>query len=246
MASFHFRTGFNPKASSGNQFENEEISVTRSPTQTRRSAGRPKNSDDGNSMPDLILEVAIRLSAERGPEQVTIKEIAAAAGVATSLVHHHFGKRADLHKTCCEHVLSVIQALIGSLENNLPKEVSPSDLDYLGDALISGLRERVCYLRFLAMLFFSRDAQAKKVFQAYFNILHQVTTRYEQAGMLRDDLDPIWVTTQLIYSQLGTVFLQSPLAEVLHQDPYSLENSVERAATFIRIAKYGMFKDRPD
>lgn len=221
------------------------FSLAETKRNAKRSAGRPKASDARN-LPEVILVTAIKLFSERGPEKVMIKDIAAEANVASSLVHHHFGKRAELREACSKHVLETIQTVISAIEKDLPTQVSPSDLDQLGNALITGLRERVFYLRFLALLFFEGDDEAKKVFQDYFNILHQVTLRYEQAGLLRSDLNPVWVTTQLIYSQLGTVYLQGPLAEIIGQDPYSRQNSTERTKTFIQIAKSGMFKDRTD
>lgn len=44
-----------------------------------------------------ILAAARRLFSERPPSEVSTAEIAAAAGVARGLLHHHFGTRRDLY-----------------------------------------------------------------------------------------------------------------------------------------------------
>ena len=39
----------------------------------------------------VIRNTALRLFAERGPDGVSVREIAAAAGVSPALVIHHYG-----------------------------------------------------------------------------------------------------------------------------------------------------------
>jgi AcrR family transcriptional regulator len=74
-----------------------------------------------SSMPDdrttraVIRDEALRLFAERGPDAVTVRQIAAAAGVSPGLVIHHFGSKDGLRKAVDEHVLAMFGAMLGEL-----------------------------------------------------------------------------------------------------------------------------------
>jgi AcrR family transcriptional regulator len=47
-----------------------------------------------------IRDAALRLFAEHGIAAVTIRDVAAAAGVSSGLIRHHFGVKEDLRKAC--------------------------------------------------------------------------------------------------------------------------------------------------
>ena len=53
---------------------------------------------------DQILDAANGLLAERGYEEVTVDQIAKAAGVARGLVHHYFGGRKEVYLALLERV----------------------------------------------------------------------------------------------------------------------------------------------
>ena len=51
---------------------------------------------DASERREQILEAANMLFAERGYDEVSIEDIAVAAGVTRGLVHHYFGGRKDV------------------------------------------------------------------------------------------------------------------------------------------------------
>ena len=53
---------------------------------------------------DQILDVANTLFAERGYEEVSVEDIARAAGVTRGLVHHYFGGRTDVYLALLERL----------------------------------------------------------------------------------------------------------------------------------------------
>ena len=59
---------------------------------------------------------------------------------------------------------------------------------------------------------------------------------------VREDVDSKWITFQLIYNQLGTVFLRDQVSEVLGKDAYALDLSREGTGAFLKFAKSGIFK----
>src|SRR5215472_9057112 len=76
---------------------------------------------DMRSVPDdrtaraVIRDEALRLFAERGPDAVTVRQIAAAAGVSPGLVVHHFGGKDGLREAVDAHVLRLFAAMLGEL-----------------------------------------------------------------------------------------------------------------------------------
>ena len=55
------------------------------------------------------------LFAERGPDRVTVRDVAAAAKVSPGLVMHHFGTKAGLREAVDEHVAHTFEAMLDSL-----------------------------------------------------------------------------------------------------------------------------------
>ncbi|MGW0159500.1 TetR/AcrR family transcriptional regulator [Mycobacterium sp. NPDC003323] len=56
---------------------------------------------------DALLDAAERAFAERSLGDVTVEEIAAAAGVAVGSIYNHFGSKAGLHAALVERALTV-------------------------------------------------------------------------------------------------------------------------------------------
>src|ERR1700752_1197302 len=63
----------------------------------------------------VIRDEALRLFAARGPDGVTVRQIAAAAGVSPGLVLHHFGSKEGLRQAADEHVLGLFDQVLGEM-----------------------------------------------------------------------------------------------------------------------------------
>lgn len=62
-------------------------------SRSRRTRRRRLNPDSRQSE---ILRAALTLFADRAADQVSVEEVAAAAGTSPAFVHHYFGSRAEL------------------------------------------------------------------------------------------------------------------------------------------------------
>ena len=58
------------------------------------------------------------LFAERGPDRVTVRDVAAAAEVSPGLVMHHFGSKAGLREAVDEHVAHTFDAMLDTLTDD--------------------------------------------------------------------------------------------------------------------------------
>ena len=75
----------------------------------------------------LILEAAIRVFAERGPEAAGLKAVAQAAGVSHALIAHYFGTYEALVQAAVEHAMSMLRTRL--IERMLQKpDASPEEM----------------------------------------------------------------------------------------------------------------------
>lgn len=77
-----------------------------------------------------ILETAAEMFAEHGFDGLSIAKLAKAAGVTKSLVHHHFGSKAELWRAAKAHRFSAYAGAQRAAIDNLDHQY-PSGLDVL-------------------------------------------------------------------------------------------------------------------
>ena len=61
----------------------------------------------------VIRDTAMRLFADRGAAAVTVREIAAAAGVSAGLVIHHYGSKDGLRDAVDRRAVAFFEEMIG-------------------------------------------------------------------------------------------------------------------------------------
>lgn len=106
----------------------------------------------------LILAAAQRLFAERGPDAVGLKDVAAAAGVSHALVTHYFGTYEALVEAALEARANASRAL---LLRRIAE--APDDLHAWIDALFEGFADPV-YGRLAAWAMLSGRAASAEFF----------------------------------------------------------------------------------
>ncbi|WP_425412479.1 TetR/AcrR family transcriptional regulator [Micromonospora mirobrigensis] len=74
-------------------------------TMPRRRPGRPRR-DETRDTREVVLAAATALFAGRGFDAVTLREVAAAAGVDVATVAHHTGTKAELYDACFARVFA--------------------------------------------------------------------------------------------------------------------------------------------
>ncbi|MEM1071608.1 MAG: CerR family C-terminal domain-containing protein [Planctomycetota bacterium] len=70
-----------------------------------------------------LIQAAMRLFADRGPHAVSIRQIAAEAGVTHGSIRYHFGTKEKLY-------MEVVNRL-GTLDESLPEKPTPADVGAL-------------------------------------------------------------------------------------------------------------------
>ncbi|MET0434632.1 MAG: helix-turn-helix domain-containing protein, partial [Cellulomonas sp.] len=72
---------------------------------------RSATTDDDLTARARIRDAALRLFADRGIEGVSVRDIAAAAGVSAGLIRHHFGSKDGLRDACDSHAIDSLMRI---------------------------------------------------------------------------------------------------------------------------------------
>ncbi|MCP5055510.1 MAG: TetR/AcrR family transcriptional regulator [bacterium] len=141
---------------------------------------------DGEQTRLAILEAAEQVFAERGFAGASLRDLADAAGVTRSLIHHHFGSKEDLWLAVADHLF----ADYGERQSEI---LARPSLDIAGfeesaRALFAFLQEKPNFVRLHAWANASNAVQ-----QPARELALRGTERFremQKQGLMRDDIDP--------------------------------------------------------
>ena len=88
-----------------------------------------------------IREAALRLFADRGPDGVTVRQVAAAAGVSPALVVRRYGSKDGLRDAVDGHVAAIFEAMLAQLARVPDGPFSPAALPTLAGSVSRYLPE---------------------------------------------------------------------------------------------------------
>ncbi len=72
---------------------------------------------------DALIEAATTLFAERGPGAVSVRDVAAQAGVNHGLVHRHFGSKEALVTAVLDHLVTELREALAAQASANPEEL---------------------------------------------------------------------------------------------------------------------------
>lgn len=129
----------------------------------------------------VIRDAAMRLFAERGAAAVTVRQIAAAAGVSPSLVIHHYGSRKGLRDAVDRRAVAFFEEMIGELARIGEAGGSAS----LGEMLADGMETEPALTGYLRRLLAEGGETADDLFAKLFEATAAVMRSLVEAGIAR-------------------------------------------------------------
>lgn len=192
----------------------------------------------------VIRDQALRLFAEHGPDAVSLRRVAAAAGVSAGLVLHHFGSRAGLRQAVDAHVSSVFDELFTAMAD--ADWASPAAAGTsLAEALMAQLPVDSPIPAYLRRLLLSGDPAGQELFARWYALseqaLHQLTT----AGFIRAAPDPAALAVFLMVNDLAALLMREHITAVLGVDPLSPDGMGRWAMTVMSVYTEGIFGPAP-
>lgn len=179
-----------------------------------------------------ILDAAVALFSESGYDGVSMRNVAAAAGVSKANIYHHFESKEKLYLTILHISAAELSALVENLANN--SENFEQRLIDFSHAYLEHLFDREITVRLMLREAFSRDEKRSKLFAdqvagQVFKKLKSIFHAGQEAGVLRSDLDPGLCATLLMGANIFCFQAQSLLKHLpdtgfaTNRDRYSKE-----------------------
>jgi AcrR family transcriptional regulator len=199
------------------------------------------------SLPDdrtaraIIRDEALRLFAARGPDAVTVRQIAAAAGVSPALLVHHFGSKEGLRQAVDEHVLNLFEAMFAEMTGERAQDLyDPAATGSLAEAIVAYLPPDSPVPGYLRRLLLADGDAGRRLFRRLYQMSQALMTALATAGLADPGADPEVRVAFLMANDLALLLLREHLADVLGVDPLSGEGMARWAGEVLTVYAAGL------
>jgi AcrR family transcriptional regulator len=199
--------------------------------------------DDDRTAKAVIRDEALRLFAESGVDAVTVRQIAAAAGVSPALVVHHFGSKQGLRRAVDARVASVFDGLFAAADG--ADWTDPSLGGSLAEALVSHLPPDSpipAYLRRLLLSGDSGDGAGRLLFRRWYDMGLAMLDQMAAAGVVAPSDDPSIRAAFLMTNDLAVLLLRDHLTALLGVDPFSGDGARRWVREVLAVYRNGLFE----
>jgi AcrR family transcriptional regulator len=193
-----------------------------------------------------IRDAALALFAERGPDAVTVREIATEAGVSPALVLHHYGSKDGLRGAVDEHAAAAFDAILARLgEGEMEEALTGGSTASLAEAFVAGFPPDSPLPAYLRRLLLSGDPAADALFARWHAMTIALLGQLEAAGVARAGGDRSLRAAFLLANDLAVLLLAPQLRRTLGSDVLTPEGLRAWAAEATDIYAHGAFQPPP-
>ena len=192
----------------------------------------------------VIRDEALRLFAEHGPDAVTVRQVAAAAGVSAALVMRHYASRDGLVAAVDDHVVATLEGVLHELAD--PSSGAPFDpaaAPGLVDAVFGRLPAGSALPRYLGRMLLDGGPAASSAFRRLHGAARAALDGLVAQGMASPGADPGVRAAFLLANDLAVIMLRDRIAEVIGDDPLSVEGMRRWAGELTQIYREGLRDD---
>ncbi len=191
-----------------------------------------------------IRNAAVQLFADRGPEAVTVREIASAAGVSAALVLHHYGSKAGLRAAVDDYAAHAFDAVLDHLEHvgaqRLLSDLARGAMGSVVEAFVRGFPPGSPLPAYLRRLLLTDDPVGAHLFGRWYAAIRALLGTFTEAGLAQPSDDPEVRAAFLLVNDLALLLLRNQIAQAVGVDPLSPEGlsrwSVEVTSVYVRGA----------
>jgi AcrR family transcriptional regulator len=185
----------------------------------------------------VIRETAMRLFAERGAAAVTVREIAAAAGVSPGLVIHHYRSKDGLKDAVDRRAVAFFEEMIGEFGRPGEEGGSASLVELLADRLDS----EPAMVDYIRRLLLDGGEAADRLFTQLLDATEAGMRALVAAGAVRPARDERLRTAFLLSNDLSLLLLRRQIARAAGIDPLTREGLGSWSAAVLDVYTRGVF-----
>lgn len=205
-----------------------------------------RSAPDDRTARAVIRDEALRLFADRGPDLVTVRQIAAAAGVSPGLVLHHFGSKEGLRQAVDEYVLGLFDRMLGEMTGEHAADLyDPEASGSVAEAIVRHLPADSPVPGYLRRLLVSDGDAGRELFRRLFRLSATTLDTLASAGMAAPGSDPAVRAAFLLINDLAVLLLRDHLTAVLGTDPLSGLGMTRWASEVLAIYETGLMAATP-
>jgi AcrR family transcriptional regulator len=183
-----------------------------------------------------IRGAAMRLFAERGFDATSIRDVAAEAGVSSSLVVHHFKTKAQLKQATDAWLISALTSLLAEL-----LEGGNTDLTETVGSLGEILGEEPELMSYMRRMLVDGGEAASGLFHGLVEATATVLAAQEAAGIVRPSVDARTRAVFLIVNDLGAIILRDLVEQVIGVDPLGPAGLPQWGAVVMEVYTGGIY-----
>lgn len=178
-----------------------------------------------------IRDAAIDLFGREGVNRVSVRAIAAQAGVSPALVLHHFDSKEGLRKACDAHLVEVLRGDGGAAD--------------LGDtAKLAATLDAPELRRYLARAFLDGSPEASTLFDEMVEVSEEWLGRGTAEGWVHHTEDPHTRAALYVSWLLAPLLLHEHVSRALGvTDPAETDAALRISRTAVEILTKGVFAD---
>jgi len=181
--------------------------------------------DDGDlTARATIRNAALRLFADRGPDAVTVREIATQAGVSPALVIHHFGSKDGLRTEVDAFAAQAFDGIFEAMPTEeLAEILAGGATGSLAEAFARGFPPGSPLSAYLRRLLLTNDPVGTALFGRWYAATRRVLDVMVEMGVARPSEDPDIRAAFFLVNDLALILLRNPIAAAIGADPLTPE-----------------------
>ena len=189
----------------------------------------------------VIRDTATRLFAERGTSAVTIREIAATAGVSPGLVMHHYGSKEGLRDAVDRRAAAFFEEMLGELGRVGEEGGSAS----LAELLAVRLKDEPVLVNYVRRLLLDGGDAADALFSRLFEATEAGIRALVDAGIIRPAADERTRTAFLLANDLSLLMMRRQITRATGTDPLAQDGLTAWTAVVMDVYTGGIFAAPP-